>query len=907
MANISVNIDGLTTGNPDAVAEMMELIGDKFDNVTPVNPEEEYEDFDFNSFDFDSLDMEETDEAVETQPDLFDDEYDVKYEDGRRMYTFNEIEKAFEKILPDWDYTGGDYYGKEFAMIYEPKSGVSLNSEKLKEIRKIVADKFGKDVVVRAGRSEYAPEQKKLFVCFLLDNEEEATDDDFKPELEDKEELLTEKSSTKQMNESENKELLKEEYVPYKNDPVGEMILNDIANDLESGNDSGYLYDANGDSIAEWNAMVNGQYVGTYVKTDSILDYVLHEISYPVADGFEYYNGLDMLFTPSSYDVDMTDNEVQEDLIRLGFNEEDVQKAVENPDEEIECWIDYQLGLDMDDVIAKYEASYEDSDAEELNEGKGSTMYNVTLVRYAADDVGIFEEEQCVSFREAKKLANQMISKVAADKDFYIAQVEKGISNWGVSADEFGSGNYKYGITNKDKETSEEMLGSDFYNYEVLEFLSESGKVSMDEIAMILYNGGYFDHIPTEEELQQYLKTRELNEDTVKQGSSWVNKGKEGTHGKFKTKKAADKQRKAMFANGYKAESVNESETEEMRLPHEESTFFDDLDFDSDSERTTDTVYLSVDVARHNGAVIVKSDEYGKMTYLPDDYETMNDTLKRAVDDYVRDNHIVDYEVLKLYESASSVESDIADLIKDGATSAETLEEQIKEVCSIIGQKLDEVDMSKVKACLGTKGNKPEEPKMETKPSKGEKKLNETNRPKFVKPDLKKLKEAKDLAENDTNAYEYIFSSLVNGNFEQYHNQLDELDNKEIRRYISWAKKQGIPYKDLHLEYMTESVNPEFMPCNKGNDFVKGGSKPCHPVRMVRTINSRGKEYQGYCPKEDEIQRNKVVAIAESYEAIVKKADKKLYPTLQKRMTSKLLDEGVSITLVRELVDKIFK
>lgn len=43
-----------------------------------------------------------------------------------------------------------------------------------------------------------------------------------------------------------------------------------------------------------------------------------------------------------------------------------------------------------------------------------------------------------------------------------------------------------------------------------------------------------------------------LNEDTVKQGNKWVNKGKEGTHGKFKTKKQADAQRKAMFANGYK-------------------------------------------------------------------------------------------------------------------------------------------------------------------------------------------------------------------------------------------------------------------------------------------------------------------------------------------------------------------
>lgn len=48
------------------------------------------------------------------------------------------------------------------------------------------------------------------------------------------------------------------------------------------------------------------------------------------------------------------------------------------------------------------------------------------------------------------------------------------------------------------------------------------------------------------------LKENKLEEDTIKQGSKWVNKGKEGTHGTFKTKKEADAQRKAMFAQGYK-------------------------------------------------------------------------------------------------------------------------------------------------------------------------------------------------------------------------------------------------------------------------------------------------------------------------------------------------------------------
>ena len=60
------------------------------------------------------------------------------------------------------------------------------------------------------------------------------------------------------------------------------------------------------------------------------------------------------------------------------------------------------------------------------------------------------------------------------------------------------------------------------------------------------------------------VEDESLNEDTVKQGNKWVNKGKKGTHGTFKTKKAADAQRKAMFASGYKGESLTESQSQEI-------------------------------------------------------------------------------------------------------------------------------------------------------------------------------------------------------------------------------------------------------------------------------------------------------------------------------------------------------
>lgn len=68
--------------------------------------------------------------------------------------------------------------------------------------------------------------------------------------------------------------------------------------------------------------------------------------------------------------------------------------------------------------------------------------------------------------------------------------------------------------------------------------------------------------------VKKNIKDESICEDTVKQGSKWVNKGKEGTHGKFKTKKAADAQRKAMFANGYKGEELIEAHADLSQKEH---------------------------------------------------------------------------------------------------------------------------------------------------------------------------------------------------------------------------------------------------------------------------------------------------------------------------------------------------
>lgn len=76
--------------------------------------------------------------------------------------------------------------------------------------------------------------------------------------------------------------------------------------------------------------------------------------------------------------------------------------------------------------------------------------------------------------------------------------------------------------------------------------------------AWYIHSGMY---IPDKDFIDESLK-----EDTVKQNGKWVNKGKEGTHGKFNTKKAADAQRKAMFANGYKESLTEKQVTDKGQL-----------------------------------------------------------------------------------------------------------------------------------------------------------------------------------------------------------------------------------------------------------------------------------------------------------------------------------------------------
>lgn len=104
-------------------------------------------------------------------------------------------------------------------------------------------------------------------------------------------------------------------------------------------------------------------------------------------------------------------------------------------------------------------------------------------------------------------------------------------------------------VVEENLEESSESLSESANNGSVEDFLKKmEGKSKAEAEKIVRQAKG---NPNADEAYRQYL---ELTEDTEKvKDGKWVNKGDTGeTHGTFATKKEADAQRKAMFANGFK-------------------------------------------------------------------------------------------------------------------------------------------------------------------------------------------------------------------------------------------------------------------------------------------------------------------------------------------------------------------
>lgn len=124
-----------------------------------------------------------------------------------------------------------------------------------------------------------------------------------------------------------------------------------------------------------------------------------------------------------------------------------------------------------------------------------------------------------------------------------------------------------------------------------------------------------------------------LNEATLKQGNTWVNKGKEGTHGKFRTKKEADAQRKAMFAQGFKEDLDDdfdlEVEDEDALTDYEKELCNYMLDNCREDYEDSDDLLGKMDVyySEYNSLAKRKRDQVRK--YFDEHIKTLDENIQK--------------------------------------------------------------------------------------------------------------------------------------------------------------------------------------------------------------------------------------------------------------------------------------
>lgn len=207
--------------------------------------------------------------------------------------------------------------------------------------------------------------------------------------------------------------------------------------------------------------------------------------------------------------------------------------------------------------------------------------------------------------------------------------------------------------------------------------------------------------------LEGFDRAYGIKEDTIKtKDGKWANVGKDGKvdSGKFETKKAADAQRRAMFAKGFKEsvsredvydkmlEALNENAISAKDLAINlmrwlssdellefvksygyDELFEDDEDLDEKcSKKSLKENDLNKDLAKYQKWVDYDMKRYGRISD-----NTLN-YLKRAGLEVVKDNH-GDYEVIaKEYDGIS----EDTDLSKISGTSTKALQDNIKKINS---------------------------------------------------------------------------------------------------------------------------------------------------------------------------------------------------------------------------------
>ncbi len=174
------------------------------------------------------------------------------------------------------------------------------------------------------------------------------------------------------------------------------------------------------------------------------------------------------------------------------------------------------------------------------------------------------------------------------------------------------------------------------------------------------------------DKIMKVLDSDTLSEDIEKTKSGkWVNRGKEGTHGEFKTKKAAREQQKAMFAQGYKENFNYINDIDEAqhlvddaieRFGRVGARLYDELDeagFYVDNDNNVKykkelNENIGQDISEYQKWVDYDMKKYGKIS------DITNDHIKKAGLEVIKDQY-GDYEVIAKRPVEESLKNDEID------------------------------------------------------------------------------------------------------------------------------------------------------------------------------------------------------------------------------------------------------
>ena len=221
-----------------------------------------------------------------------------------------------------------------------------------------------------------------------------------------------------------------------------------------------------------------------------------------------------------------------------------------------------------------------------------------------------------------------------------------------------------------------------------------------EELSNIIFNWYEGDHLTMEFDINECeINYNDLEEGTVKtRKGKWVNKGKAGTHGTFNTKKEADAQRKAMFASGYKGESLKENvyvdDSTKKQLIKQAEKVSNDIIKDawiSDQfvKNKGTRIVLNIPIAKDiDSARATKAENRAMKIYDTNDVWWDDFVLQVDVTDWFEDNKVK--ESVKTNEASYGGAYDIAD---DEYFTKEDGMEAAEEVISILEKEFPELKL----------------------------------------------------------------------------------------------------------------------------------------------------------------------------------------------------------------------